>query len=308
MNKSQFNVTLKPLLRDLLGERILFDEPLACHTTLKIGGPAWGWAQPASAEELRALMDMCKAHGCAYVILGGGSNILAESTGFEGVAIHLASDAMSNVEVFEGHLVAGAAASLRSVVEESLKAGYVSLSFLGGIPGTIGGAVAMNAGTHERWIGPFVESVECIDLLDGHMSTVLGSEIAWDYRSSSLRDSQVVTSVKLGPLKQGDVIQARAEQKLALDRRKVTQPLEFPNAGSIFRNPDGASSGALIESCGLKGFSVGGASVSKKHANFIINAGDATSNDVRALISLIQEKVYVRYGIRLTTEIRFLSE
>lgn len=282
------------------------NEPLSAHTTLRIGGPALAYMTPRSTEELASVLLWCRSHDIEHTVIGGGSNLLCDSQGYDGVVLALTHDAFTFVEAQGDTLVAGGGAQLRNVVAESLKAGYTSLWFLGGIPGTLGGAVAMNAGTRTEWIDSFVSSVEGIELSTGEPLSKTHDEISWGYRSSSLRDHILVTRVTFSHMEKGDVETARQAMRDALDRRKATQPLSLPNAGSVFANPQGHSSGALIEACGLKGFSLGGAQVSEKHANFIVNTGSATSDDVKALIAHIQDEVFARHGIRLSTEIRFL--
>lgn len=313
MNKATFKTTLAPQLEAISPARVRYDELLSEHTTLKIGGPAWAWVEPTTAQQLSETCIFCREHEIPFAIIGGGSNMLCETRGYDGIIIHLAHDAFGTVDVAtnenEGReLVAGAVCALRTVVDASLKAGFVNCAFLGGIPGTIGGAVAMNAGTRSEWINRVVKRVEAVSLDTFEVVVIEGDDIEWNYRTSSLRDKVIVTKIWLAPLIKGDVVKAREEMRLAFDRRKKTQPLSYPNAGSVFRNPEGASSGELIESLGLKGTSIGGAQVSEQHANFIVNTGGATSDDVRTLIALIQEKVFEKYGLRLTTEIRFLSE
>ena len=313
MKKTDFQTIYAPKLEEICPSRVRFDEPLAAHTTFKIGGPAFAWVEPADAQQLSDVCKLCRDAGLPFAILGGGSNMLCETRGFDGVVIHLAHDAFNEVslEILEDGqhgLVAGAACTLRAVVESSLQAGYVNLGFLGGIPGTLGGAVAMNAGSRTEWISRVVHRIEAVSLETFEVVVLNADDIEWGYRTSSLRDTFIITRAWISPLIAGDAEKTRADMKFAFERRKNTQPLAFPNAGSIFKNPEGASSGALIESLGLKGFSIGGAQVSEQHANFIVNTGGATSDDVRSLIAMIQEKVYETYGLRLTTEIRFLSE
>lgn len=288
------------------GAIVKLDEPLSAHTTFRIGGPALAYVTPRAAEEVAAVLKWCLSNGVEHSVIGGGSNLLCDSRGYDGVVIALTDEAFTSVETAGDTVVAGGGAQLRSVVAQSLEAGYTSLGFLGGIPGTLGGAVAMNAGTRNEWIDSFVGSVKGVELSTGEPFRKTHDEISWGYRYSSLRDNILITSVTFARLEKGDVETTRQAMRSALERRKETQPLNLPNAGSIFANPEGHSSGALIEACGLKGFSLGGAQVSEKHANFIVNTGSATSDDVKALIAHIQDEVFSRHGIRLSTEIRFL--
>lgn len=299
-------VTLQQELVAKFGASVKVDEPLAAHTSYKIGGPAFAWITPATSQELSGVILWCIDNEMRYFVMGGGSNVLCDSRGYEGVVIHLGAPAFRSIMFEDDVCVAGGGALLRNVVEESLDASYCNLAYMGGIPGTLGGAVAMNAGTREHWVDSIVQRVEAVSLSSGELFNWAHDDVAWSYRSSSLRDAYIITRVWLGPLVRGNVDEARAEMKRAFERRKASQPLSLPNAGSVFKNPEGQSSGALIEGCGLKGYVLGGAQVSEKHANFIVNTGNASSDDVRSLVEHIQEEVYKRYGIKLQTEIRFL--
>lgn len=308
MQAQQRRIILQNELAEKFGSLVTFEEPLSRYTTFKIGGPAFALAQPHSVEEIAALIAWCNAQHVPFFVMGGGSNLLCDSVGYDGVVIALSADEFCAVDCEDGIFSAGAGARLRTVVNATLDAGFESLSFLGGIPGTLGGAVAMNAGTRERWIDEVVARVEVVDIASGTVKVLEHDDISWGYRYSSLRDNSIITRVIFKPLKRGAVEDVRKVMSEAFARRKATQPLLYPNAGSVFKNPEGASSGALIEACGLKGFSRGGAMVSPQHANFIVNTGSATSDDVRALVAHIQDEVYKRYGIKLKTEIRFLPE
>lgn len=307
MEYSQKDALRKTLQAEFDGA-VKFDERLSTHTTYKIGGPAFAWATPRSSVELARLVSWCLEHDVRFFVMGGGSNMLCDSRGYEGVVIRLSEPPFQSIRIIDDMCESGGGALLRSVVEGTLSSGLCDLSFLGGIPGTLGGAVAMNAGTRQLWIDSCVHKIEAIDVSSGELAVFSHEDITWGYRYSSLREKYIITRVWLGPLTKADIAQVRNVMKEALGRRKESQPLSWPNAGSVFKNPEGYSSGALIESCGLKGFSIGGAKVSEKHANFIVNTGNASSDDVRTLIKHIQEEVYKRHGIKLQTEIRFLPE
>jgi len=297
-------LSYRDAIKTVVGERVSFDEPLSNHTTIKIGGPAAAFITIETADELKKLIALFSAAGIRFAIIGGGSNYVCPDAGYDGAVICLGAG-FSRVRIEAGGAVAGAASPFRRLVEDTLEAGLVGLEIFGGIPGTVGGAVAMNAGTRTVWVDDFIESVE-ICTFDGVVSTLRYDDIDWGYRYSSLRDECLILSVTFKGLHAGDTDAARTIMKEAFAHRKSTQPLSEPNAGSVFRNPQGHSAGRLIEACGLKGLSVGHACISEVHANFIVNTGGATSRDVEQLIGIVQEKVFNTYGVRLKTEIRFL--
>lgn len=282
------------------------DEPLCKHTSYRIGGPAALWVEADSLADLRLVHELADRHGIALSILGRGSNILAADEGFPGICVVLGpAFRTSTFDPETGSLTAGAGTLLARLVQEAQNAALTGLEFAVGIPGTLGGALAGNVGTREQWIGPLVREVTVYSKAGG-LQLLRGSDISWAYRASSLRDTVTVLDARLA-LERGDasVIALRIEG--ALTRRKATQPLFVPNAGSVFKNPEGASAGALIEQVGMKGVRRGGAQVSELHANFIVNTGNATAADVMTLIKEIRDKVHTSYGIELQPEIRFLG-
>ena len=291
-------------IKAVVGDRVSFGEPLSKHTTMGIGGPAGAFITIETAGELKKLIGLFSQGGIRFAVIGGGSNYVCPDAGYDGAVICFGAG-FSHVRIEAGGALAGAATPFRRLVEDTLDAGLVGLEIFGGIPGTVGGAVAMNAGTRTVWVDDFIESVE-VCTFDGAISTLRYEDIDWGYRYSSLRDECLILSVTFKGLHAGDTDAARIVMREAFAHRKSTQPLSEPNAGSVFRNPQGHSAGRLIEACGLKGFRVGGAKISEVHANFIVNTGGATSLDVEQLIGIVQEEVFNTYGVRLKTEIRFL--
>lgn len=291
-------------IKAVVGDRVSFGEPLHKHTTIKIGGPADAFITIETVDELKRLIDLFSQEGIRFAVIGVGSNYVCSDKGYEGAVICFGSG-FSHVHIETDGAIAGAATPFRRLVEDTLDAGLVGLEIFGGIPGTVGGAVAMNAGTRTVWVDDFVESVE-VCAFDGDISTLSYDDIDWGYRYSSLRDEYLILSVTFKGLCAGDTDASRIGMREAFAHRKSTQPLTEPNAGSIFRNPQGHSAGRLIDACGLKGLYIGGAKISEVHANFIVNTGGATSLDVKQLIEIVQEKVFNTYGVRLKTEIRFL--
>jgi len=280
------------------------DEPMARHTTFRIGGPAALFVECADLSDLGLAVDACEDEGLEWTVLGRGSNVLASDEGYEGAIIVLGRD-FKRHETEQGHVRSGAGVSLAVLVQEAFNIGLTGLEFAVGIPGTLGGALAMNAGSREAWIGDIVESVTLFAPGRGLVS-LRGAEVAWGYRRTDLPARGIIVEASLA-LQSGDRDQIRRTMEASLRRRKRTQPLGVPNAGSVFVNPEGESAGRLIEQLGLKGHTVGGAQVSEVHANFVVNTGSATAADVIELVGEVRQSVEDAYGIELRPEIRFLG-
>lgn len=281
-------------------------ELMARHTTYRIGGPARFFVQVASIGALTRLIEACEACDTPWAIVGRGSNLLVSDEGFNGVVISLGRDFRScrydeDRECFS----VGAGTLLSAVVQEAFHRSLAGLEFAVGTPGTIGGAVRMNAGTRDEWLGSKVVSVTTFSS-DRGLVRVSGSEISWGYRTSSISDGDVVVECELSA-HPADPFLVRGKMEASLARRRDTQPLSDPSCGSVFKNPEGMSAGKLIADAGLKGRAIGGARVSEKHANFIVNAGGATARDVLELIRIVQTKVYEEHGIELAPEVRLLG-
>jgi UDP-N-acetylmuramate dehydrogenase len=280
------------------------DEPLRAHTTYRIGGPASIFATCDSTAGLAAVIEICEQEQIEWTVLGKGSNVLAADSGYDGAVLVLGSEFRQR-SIDEPHIRAGAGTILAVLVQEAFARGMTGLEFAVGVPGTLGGALAMNAGSRDAWIGSIVESVTL--LVPGTGLVALGgSEIRWEYRRTSLPRDGVIVEASLR-LEAGDTEQIRRVMEANLRRRRRSQPLGMPSAGSVFVNPEGDSAGRLIEELGLKGFTIGGACVSDVHANFIVNVGDATAHDVVALIGHLRASVEDEYGIELRPEVRFLG-
>lgn len=291
-------------LGSVLAGRVVSEEPLSSHTTFRIGGPAALFVTCESVDDVIAATGILVDEHVDWVCLGGGSNVLASDQGFDGAVLKLGSG-VAAASWSGTSLTVGAAASLASVVRAASERGMRGLEPFSGIPGTVGGAVAMNAGSRDEWIGTFVRRILLV-ARDGSLVTLEGTEVDWGYRRSGLAELGVIVSVVL-EFEQGDPAESRRLMSDALGRRKATQPLGLPNAGSVFVNPPGDSSGRLIEASGLKGVCVGGACVSEVHANFIVNAGGASASDVISLVALVKETVEREAGVTLEPEIRFLG-
>lgn len=287
-------------LRELLGDEVSFDEPLAPKTSMRLGGPAAAFARVRDVHALVRLLALCSDEGIAWTMLGLGSNVLVSDAGFKGVVIRLGSE-FTRIEIEGTTVHAGGAAPIVAVCREAAKAGLAGAEALVGVPGTVGGAIRMNAGTQVE-IGDLVRRVEVVVAGEDMRAYTLPE---FSYRSSTLDRRAVVCAADL-ELRRGDTSSLQAELRRHIERRNATQPLELPNSGSIFRNPPGDHAARLIETAGCKGLRVGGAQVSEKHANFIVNRGGATCSDVMALIDEVRETVKRTHDVELELEVHLL--
>ena len=279
------------------------NEPLSSRSTMRVGGPAKLAAFPTSAKELAALITRAKESGIRYIIVGNASNILFSDRGFDGLVIF--TTAMRSVVWDGASVTADCGASLTGLAAAATKKGLSGLEFAFGIPGTIGGAVYMNAGAYGSQISAVL--TKSTYLRDGEILERSAEEHLFGYRTSVYRsNSDIILSAEF-TLTPGapEAIASKAAQNM--ESRRTKQPLEFPNAGSVFKRPEGAFPGALIEQAGLKGFRIGGAEFSEKHANFIVNRGNATADDILRLTETAQQEVYKRFGIHLEPEIIYIS-
>lgn len=275
------------------------------YTTYKIGGNAACVVYPKSIEKLIQLMKFIKFRNIKYKIIGNGSNLIFSDKDFEGILIKLTE--FDNIEIFDNKIKVGAGYSLMKLSRIALKNSLTGLEFAAGIPGTVGGAVFMNAGAYKSDMGYVVQSVKVLTK-DFKVVELENKEMNFHYRTSFLQKHpdyvclEVIIRLEKG---KKDVIED--VMKSRLKRRVESQPLNYPSAGSVFRNPTGMFAGELIEKCGLKGYKLGGAMISDKHANFVINIDNAKAVDVRNLISLAQEKVKKEYNVDLKVEQEFVN-
>lgn len=291
-------------LKEALAGEVRASESMARHTSFRIGGPAAIFAQLETVADVVAALDVLEAEGVAWVIVGRGSNLLVSDEGYEGAVLVLGREFKRHAHEGE-RLTVGAATQLSALVREAFNAGLTGLEWAVGVPGTLGGALAMNAGTRAGTVGDTVESATLFVPGEG-MRLIRGSDVGWGYRSSGLAGRGIILEAVLRA-RPGDAAMIRASMERQLKERKSSQPLGSPSAGSVFVNPDGGSAGRLIESAGLKGLAIGGAQVSPVHANFIVNTGGATASDVVGLIRKVQMAVKDIHGIDLRPEIRFLG-
>jgi UDP-N-acetylmuramate dehydrogenase len=291
-------------LKEALDGHVSRDEVLAKHTTFRIGGPAALFVECATVGDLVTATSVLAEEEIEWTVLGKGSNVLASDSGFRGAILTLGRD-FKRHSLDDGHLRTGAGVVLAAVVQDAFKRGLSGLEFAVGIPGTVGGAIAMNAGSRDEWIGSIVESVTLF-VPEAGLVRVRGPEIKWSYRRIGLPVRGIIVEAVLR-VTESDEVGIRRAMEASLRRRKRTQPLNMPSAGSVFVNPEEDSAGRLIEAAGLKGRRIGGAMVSEVHANFIVNAGGATAADVVDLVQLISHTVKDANGIELRPEIRFLG-
>ncbi|MEZ4266091.1 MAG: UDP-N-acetylmuramate dehydrogenase [Myxococcota bacterium] len=304
------NATLHTQISAIAGLSARFDEPMAAHTTYKVGGPAAAFVNVETSDALVAVLTLLASGAVPWLVLGNGSNALFPDRGYSGAVLHLAGT-FDHVSVErdargpgEHRLVAGAALSvtrlLRFIKEEQL----LGVEFLGGVPGTVGGAVRMNAGTVAGEVSDTLEAAELTSARG--VLWVAAADLGLAYRHSTLPADSVVTGARFAVRDADPGMRERLDAVLAY--RKATQPLQSPSCGSVFANPPGDHAGRLIEAAGLKGHTIGGAQISELHANWIVNRGGATADEICTLIALCETMVRVRFGVQLQREVQFLGD
>lgn len=287
--------------------QIKTDEPMSRHISFRVGGPARRMAFPSSGEQVVLLLNFAHACGARPLVIGNGTNLLAPDEGLDRLVVDT-SAGLNRLEEGEEPdiLTAEAGVSLARLADFACKLGLTGLEFAHGIPGTVGGAVCMNAGAYGGEIKQVIETVTILFPEEG-VRTLSCAEMDFGYRHSLLTDQPNAVVLRASfRLSKGDPEMIREGMRELMSRRKATQPLEYPSAGSTFKRPAGNFAGALIESSGLKGLTVGGAQVSEKHAGFIINTGSATAADVLEVIRQVQERVFTETGVRLEPEVRII--
>ena len=291
-------------------QRILTNEPMARHTTFQVGGPADVFFEPATVEEIRTAMGFANNSGIPVIILGNGSNVVVADKGIRGLVISLGSH-FASYHVSHNHIEAQAGLQFARLSAIALKHSLGGLEFASGIPGTVGGAVMMNAGAYDHCLADVIVEATCLTT-ELELLSLPASELKLSYRSSIFSDGQPLSgsiilsmTVVLPPRPAHEIRQEIIELGR---RRSASQPLEWPSAGSAFKRPPGCFAGRLISDCGLKGCRVGGAEVSEKHAGFVINRSAATATDIRCLFRKVQKEVWLQKGVRLWPEVRFIGD
>ena len=284
----------------------LTEEPMSRHTTFRTGGPADIYIEPSCAEELKRILNICREENLSYTIIGNGSNLLVGDKGYRGVLISFGKP-FGQVTVEGTQVRAGAGALLSVVAKQALNASLTGFEFAAGIPGTIGGAVVMNAGAYGGELCQVLKEAVVLTP-EGKVKTLPAEELELGYRTSCIQKNGYIVLEALLELQPGNEEEIRAVMDDLASKRREKQPLEYPSAGSTFKRPAGHFAGKLIQDAGLRGFAVGGAQVSEKHCGFVINRDQATSADILSLCRQVQEKVKAQYGVELELEVKLLGE
>lgn len=293
-------------LQELAGkEHVWQNEPMKEHTTFRAGGCAKYFVEPQDAEQLKNVVKACQDAGMPYYIVGNGSNLLVSDDGYEGVIIHLFKN-MGECKVEGTNLILEAGVLLVRAASIARKEGLTGLEFASGIPGTVGGALVMNAGAYGGEMKDVVRSVKVL-LPDGSFRKYTNEEMQFGYRRSRIAAEQSIVLEAVLELQKGDPEQIQARMDELKEKRISKQPLEFASAGSTFKRPEGYFAGKLIQDAGLCGFQIGDAQVSEKHCGFVINRGNASASQIEELIRHVQQKVYEEFKVRLETEVKFLG-
>jgi len=294
------------LFKDKKFGKILFDEPMKNHTSLKIGGPADVLIIPEREEEIVNAIRFCRENQIKYFIMGNGSNLLVKDTGIRGAVIKVANG-FDRIEVIGERVICQSGALLSKVAKYALKHSLTGFEFASGIPGTIGGAIAMNAGAYGGEMKDVVSKVKAIDR-NNNIVELTNADMNFRYRGSLVSDENlIVLGVEIN-LQKGDYSSIEAKMKDLTERRVSKQPLEYPSAGSTFKRPEGYFAGKLIEDAGLRGVRYGDAQVSEKHCGFVINVGEATFDHVITLIRMIQKVVYDKFNVKLEPEVKIIGD
>lgn len=289
---------------------VLLDEPMSGHTTFRIGGPADYFAVPQNIEALRKGIALCREEGMPYFIVGNGSNLLVGDGGYRGVIFnicHTLDEEEFEKEADSLRVKAGAGVMLSALARRVCDMGYAGFEYATGIPGTLGGAVTMNAGAYG---GEIKDAILWADVMDseGRQLRLDAKQLKLSYRHSVIMESGyiVLGAAFRFPKGERDAILAKSAE--LGEKRRARQPLEYPSAGSTFKRPEGYYAGKLIQDCGLRGYRIGGAQISEKHTGFVINIGGATARDVQELIRYVQQCVYEKFSVRIEPEVRLIGE
>lgn len=302
MNKTLYQFLISKIPEDC----VKTDEPMAPHTTFRVGGPADFFVEIGSIEELREIIDYLHKTDYDFFILGNGSNLLVGDKGYQGVVLHLGSR-FGEYSVTENQVTAQAGAMLSSVAKAAATAGLTGMEFAAGIPGTIGGAIVMNAGAYDGEMQQIVTKVTVMTV-DGEVLELDNETMEFGYRTSIIKNRPFIVLSAQMELKKGNAEEIHAKIEELNARRRSKQPLELPSAGSTFKRPEGHFAGKLIMDAGLRGSRIGGAQVSEKHCGFIVNLGNASAADIYELMEEVTEKVEEQFSVRLEPEVVRLGD
>ncbi|WP_455952743.1 UDP-N-acetylmuramate dehydrogenase [Blautia sp.] len=297
---------IKRLEQTVESDQFLREEPMKKHITFRVGGPAACFLTPSTKEQIREILHICQEEKTPYFILGNGSNLLVSDQGFDGVVLQVYKN-MNQVTVEGEHLRVQAGALLSATARKALEAGLTGMEFAAGIPGTMGGAVVMNAGAYGGEMKDILESVTVLTP-EGEQKELKNEELQLGYRTSVVKEKGYIVLEAVLSLKKGDPEAIKSRMDELKEQRVTKQPLEYPSAGSTFKRPEGYFAGKLIQDAGLRGYQVGGAQVSEKHCGFVINKENATAKDVVDLIHDVQRIVYEKFQVQLETEVKFLGK
>lgn len=287
-------------------ENVLTDEPMNRHTTFRIGGPADYFVTASGVEEIRAVIDACLRNSVPYYIIGNGSDLLVGDKGYRGVIIQIFKK-MNGIRVEGERIYVQAGALLSKTAAAACEASLTGMEFASGIPGTMGGALRMNAGAYGGEMKQIVESADVLTA-DGEVKTLSVEELGMGYRTSVISKKDYVALSAVLKLKRGSREEIRARMEELKEKRVAKQPLEYGSAGSTFKRPEGYFAGKLIEDAGLRGYRVGDAQVSEKHCGFVINRGSATAAEVARLMEDVADRVEEKFGVRLQPEVKKIGE
>lgn len=286
---------------------VRYDEPLKNHTTFKIGGNCIALIEPREVSDIVETIKICRENSIKFFVIGNGSNLLVPDEGYNGVIIKLKSE-FSTIQVEGEYLIVNSGAKLSEVYTVAYENSLTGFEFASGIPGTIGGAIYMNAGAYGGEMKDIVESVEVLDLDNFELKELKNEDLDFSYRKSIIqRKNYIVTTIKL-KLQKGNKKEINAVYEDLRDRRNSKQPLNFGSAGSTFKRPEGHFASKLIEDAGLKGYHINDAWVSEKHSGFIVNKGNASFKEVMELIEYVQKVIFEKFGVKLETEVRILKD
>ncbi|MDU7965510.1 MAG: UDP-N-acetylmuramate dehydrogenase [Paeniclostridium sordellii] len=296
----------KNLLNILDKEGIYLNEPMKNHISFKVGGPADFLLKPKTEDEIKRLIEFLKNENIPYIVIGNGSNLLVKDGGIRGVVIKIA-DNFNKFEIEDTKVIAQSGALLSFMGKAILNKSLTGFEFAAGIPGTLGGAIAMNAGAYGGEMKDIVKSVRLIDS-KGNIIELSNKEMEFEYRRSLISKSDYIVLSAIMELKEGNFDEIKGYMKELTKSRVTKQPLNLPSAGSTFKRPEGHFAAKLIEDSGLKGLTLGGARVSEKHSGFVVNIGDAKAKDIIELINVVKSTVYSKFGVMLEEEVKILGD
>ena len=292
-------------LRELVQGEVIENEPMANHTSFHIGGPAEVFCRPRSIEDIRNIIEWARRNRLPIFTMGNGTNLLVSDEGIRGVVIQISST-MKEIQFDKNRVFVQGGLSIQELIDKSMKRGLGGIEFASNIPGTVGGSIAMNAGSNSYFLSKYVKYVDVIGL-NGKKIRMFHDDLKFNYRYSILQDEPLILLEAVFALEEKDPIKIKEEIEKFKSIRKKRQPIDYPCAGSIFKNPPTTYAGKVLEETGCKGMRIGDAVVSDMHANFIINLGNATASDVMNLIRKVQQQVYRKKDLKLELEIKTIG-